>query len=329
MARQDAVDEIVRQICAGSVRAMGRGLSWIESGGEMAETLSERLYPFSGNAHVIGITGAPGTGKSTLTAALTRVIRATGAAVGIVAVDPSSPFSGGSILGDRIRMSEISGDDGVFIRSMATRGALGGLCAAARDAVDLFDAAGKDVVIVETVGVGQDEVDIMRLAHTTVVVSVPGLGDDIQAMKAGIIEIADIHVVNKSDREGAERTAAEIRAVLGLGVSSAPWKPPVLLAVASTGAGVSALYDYIVAHAVHLKATNEWQTRERRMALSRVLKIAQQLVADALMQPTEADGQSIGDALAKVAARERAPLSCARALLSLIVAHEGNVHVRS
>ncbi len=211
MASDSDVSDVARRIRSGSVRALARGLSWIEAGRDAAEALTDQLYSCSGRAHVIGITGAAGSGKSTLTSALTRAIRARGLTAGILAVDPSSPFSGGSILGDRIRMTEISGDPAVFIRSMATRGALGGLCAAARDAVDLMDAAGKDVVIVETVGVGQDEVDIMRLAHTIVVVSVPGLGDDIQAMKAGIVEIADVHVVNKADREGADRTVAELR----------------------------------------------------------------------------------------------------------------------
>ena len=329
MTHHDSVDEAVQRIRAGSVRAMARGLSWIESGGQLAEALTDALYPFSGAAHVVGITGSPGSGKSTLTSALTRVIRAAGASVGIVAVDPSSPFSGGSILGDRIRMAEIGSDPGVFIRSMATRGALGGLCAAARDAVDLLDVAGKDIVIVETVGVGQDEVDIMRLAHTTLVVSVPGLGDDIQAMKAGIIEIADIHVINKADREGADRTAADIRNVLALGHSSTMWEPPVLSCVAPTGAGVGALHGQITAHATHLKTTGEWQARERRLAESRVLKIAQQLVADGLKRPLDGDRALLADALARVMARELSPLRCARTLLSQVSDRERTVHVRS
>jgi LAO/AO transport system kinase len=328
MPHQESVHEVASRVRAGSVRAIARGLSWIESGGEMAEALTDCLYPFSGKAHVVGITGAPGSGKSTLTAALTRVIRASGVSVGIVAIDPSSPFSGGSILGDRIRMSEIGNDTGVFIRSMATRGALGGLCAAARDAVDLLDASGKGVVIVETVGVGQDEFEIMRLAHTILVVSVPGLGDDIQAMKAGTLEIADIHVVNKADREGAQGTAAEIRAALTLGAPSLGWEPPVLLCAATSGSGVDAVHQQITAHESHLKTTREWEARERRMAETRVLRLAQQLVTDSLRQPTEADRRSVSDALIKVATRELSPLRCARTLLSQVSARERTAHVR-
>lgn len=327
MTRHDSVDQIARRIRSGSVRALARGLSWVEAGA--AEELTEQLYPFSGRAHVVGITGAPGSGKSTLSSALTKVIRATGAAVGIVAVDPSSPFSGGSILGDRIRMSDVGNDSGVFIRSMATRGALGGLCAGARDAVDLMDAAGKDVVIVETVGVGQDEVDIMRLAHTTVVVSVPGLGDEIQAMKAGILEIADIHVVNKADREGAHRTIAEIRGALAMDHRSSDWDLEVVPTVAATGVGIDTLWGHIAAHAGHLKATGEWHNRERLIAEARVLKLAQQLIADALKAPTRADEALVADALVRVAARQLSPLRCARALLTKVSNRERAVHVRS
>src|SRR5438309_11760166 len=210
------VDALAREVVEGSPRALARALTWVESGGGRAETLVARLYADTGRAHVVGITGAPGSGKSTLARTLALVARARGRTVGIVAVDPSSPFSGGAILGDRIRMNDLALDPGVFIRSMATRGALGGLSRAAADAVDLMDAAGWNLVLAETVGVGQDEVDVMRLAHTVVVLSVPGLGDDIQALKAGLLEIADVHVVNKADREGASRTVAELRAMLTL-----------------------------------------------------------------------------------------------------------------
>src|SRR5215831_21363480 len=242
----------------GSIRAVSRGLSWIEAGGERAEALSESLYRYTKNAYVIGVTGAPGSGKSTLVTALVKEMRTRSFTVGVLAVDPSSPFSGGAILGDRIRMNDISGDDGVFIRSMATRGVLGGLCRAAADGVDLLSASGKDYVIVETVGVGQDEVDIMRLAHTTLVVSVPGLGDDVQALKAGIIEIADSHVVNKADREGANRTIAELQALLAMKMAGKNgWNPPVVACVAMHNSGISELLDEIERHRIFLKNSGE------------------------------------------------------------------------
>src|SRR5436309_5426228 len=200
------VDALAREVVEGSPRALARALTWVESGGDRAETLAARLYAHTGRAHVVGITGAPGSGKSTLVRVLARVARARGRSVGILAVDPSSPFSGGAILGDRIRMNDLTLDPGVFIRSMATRGALGGLCRAAADAIDVLDAAGRSLILVETVGVGQDEVDVMRVAHTVVVVSVPGLGDDVQALKAGILAIADLHGVNNADRYGVDCT---------------------------------------------------------------------------------------------------------------------------
>src|SRR4030095_6614632 len=190
------VDTLAQRIIEGSTRALARGLTWVESGGARAEALAARLYPHTGRAQIVGVTGAPGSGKSTRARTLALVARARGRTVGVLAVDPSSPFTGGAILGDRIRMSDLALDPGVFIRSMATRGALGGLSRAAADGVDLMDAAGLGLILVETVGVGQDEVDVMRLAHTVVVVSVPGLGDDVQALKAGVLEIADLHVVN-------------------------------------------------------------------------------------------------------------------------------------
>src|SRR2546426_6015396 len=233
------VETLASQILEGSTRALARGLTWVESGGKRAEALSAQLYPHTGRAQIVGVTGAPGSGKSTLVRALALVARARGRTVGVVAVDPSSPFSGGAILGDRIRMTDLTLDPGVFIRSMATRGALGGLCRAGADAVDLMDAAGRSLVLVETVGVGQDEVDVMLLAHTVVVVSVPGLGDDIQALKAGVLKIADVHAVNKADREGADRTLAELRAMLTL-MPTAPcvWAPPVLACTAAQAHGI-------------------------------------------------------------------------------------------
>lgn len=310
------VEALASQIRAGSVRALARGLTWIESGGELAEALSETLYPYTRRGYVVGVTGAPGSGKSTLVRALTRVARERGLTVGILAVDPTSPFSGGSILGDRIRMNDLSTDPGVFIRSMATRGALGGLCQAAGDAVDLLCAAGRDLIILETVGVGQDEVDVMRLAHSTIVVHVPGLGDEIQALKAGIIEIADVHVVNKADREGADRTVAELRAMLAMGMASPDrWEPPILRCVATREEGASTLLDELEKHFSYLKTSGEVHARERRIAQSRVLKLAQALVAQTLAHHVGDDNGTDGADIERVARRDLSPRRCARALL--------------
>jgi len=210
--------ELVAGVLAGEVRAIARMLTRAETGAPEARPALDAMYRHAGRAHLVGITGVPGSGKSTLVALLAAAIRRSGRRVGIVAIDPSSPFSGGAILGDRIRMGELGGDPGVYVRSMATRGALGGLARGTLEAADVLDAAGFEVVIIETVGVGQDEVDVARAAHTTVVVSAPGLGDDIQAIKAGILEIADIHVVSKCDRADANRTIADLENLLAMGI---------------------------------------------------------------------------------------------------------------
>ena len=227
-------------VLAGRVPDVARAISWAESGDARFPSLLAAIFPTTGRARVTGLTGSPGAGKSTLTAALARRARARGRKVGIVAVDPSSPFSGGAILGDRIRMQDLYTDPGVLIRSMATRGHLGGLARATADAVDVLDAAGFDEVLVETVGVGQDEVEVFRLAESCVVVLTPGMGDDIQAIKAGLMEVADLFVVNKADRDGADRVVQEILQMLELGEHGA-WIPPVVKTVATTGAGLDEL----------------------------------------------------------------------------------------
>ena len=308
-------NELAAEIRDGSVRALARGLTWIEAGGPRAETLVESLYPHTRGSHVIGVTGAPGAGKSTLVQALAAEARRRTFTIGVLAVDPSSPYSGGAILGDRIRMSDVAADAGVFIRSMATRGALGGLSRQAANAIDLMCAAGRQLVLVETVGVGQDEVDIMRVAHTTIVVSVPGLGDDIQALKAGIVEIADIHAVNKADREGADRTVAELKTMLAMGrPARGEWAPPVVSCVASSGAGVPQLFDAVLSHFAHLTSTGDLVLRERRMAEARVLKLAQSFVAETIHVPHAAP--QLDAELDRVARRELSPFACARALLT-------------
>ena len=234
------------RILAGDPRAIARGISILENDSAAAAVLVRELFQRTGRALVVGITGAPGAGKSTLVDALVRHWRGAGSSVGVLAVDPSSPYTGGALLGDRVRMQAHAQDAGVFVRSMATRGHLGGLAKATADAAMLLDAAGKDIVMIETVGVGQDEVDIVRSADVSVVVLVPGMGDDVQALKAGIMEIADVFVVNKADRDGADRAVAEVEALLSL--QSSPhdtWRPPIVRTEATTGRGVDQLVDAI------------------------------------------------------------------------------------
>ena len=233
------------QVRGGDVRALARAISAIENHDPQAESLLEQLFPSTGRAFLLGVTGAPGTGKSTLVDRLASAYRAGGRSVGIIAVDPTSPYSGGALLGDRIRMQRHAGDSGVFMRSMATRGFLGGLARATADVALLLDAAGKQVVILETVGVGQDEVDIVRLADCTLVLVVPGLGDDVQSMKAGLMEVADIFVLNKAEREGADTLQQQIEAMLELAPARGGWKPPVLRTTATEGTGVPQIMEAI------------------------------------------------------------------------------------
>lgn len=240
---------LAEQVLKGNIRAAARLMRDIDDGRTQAIEELKQLYPHTGNAFIIGITGPPGAGKSTLVDQLTATFRTRGKKVGIVAIDPTSPFTGGAILGDRIRMNRHACDEGVFIRSLATRGALGGLSRSTSDVALVMDALGMDIVIIETVGVGQDEVDIVKEAHTTCVVMVPGLGDDIQAIKAGILEIGDIFVVNKADREGADRTARELSTMLDMRHSVAEgWNPQVMKTEAQRGTGIEELTDEILSH---------------------------------------------------------------------------------
>jgi LAO/AO transport system kinase len=236
----------VDRIRAGDVRALARAISTIEDNRPESRELLKALFNFTGRARVIGMTGAPGAGKSTLVDQLAREYRKQERTVGILAVDPTSPYTGGAILGDRIRMQSHHADPGIYIRSMATRGNLGGLARATTDAATILDAAGKNIVLIETVGVGQDEIDIVRLADVTVVILVPGMGDDVQTIKAGIMEIADIFVINKSDREGADRVEREIRSMQSLAIRSDKWTPPIIKTVAMDGKGVPELAAAIV-----------------------------------------------------------------------------------
>lgn len=283
---QLTVDRLVTGIRTGNRLALARAMSRVEDEAEDAHTLLRTLYPHTGQAHIIGVTGAPGTGKSTVVTALAQAYRSIGLTVGIVAIDPTSPFTGGAILGDRVRMRALSGDSGVFVRSMATRGSLGGLSKTTGDVVTLLDAAGFDRIIVETVGVGQAEVAIASTAHTTLVIEAPGLGDEVQAIKAGILEIADLLVVNKVDRPGADRTIKALEMMLEL-ESGSPrqirhhgqliawdqpptatateeqWQVTVLKTVATNNEGIDALRDRVEAHRDWLHRSGEWAIREQ------------------------------------------------------------------
>jgi LAO/AO transport system kinase len=254
----------------GKYRALAQAISMVERDDADATQLLAEIYSATGKGRIIGITGSPGAGKSTLVAAMTRYYRKAGKRVGIIAVDPTSPFTGGAILGDRIRMQDLYTDKGVFIRSMATRGFLGGLARATNDVVDLLDAAGFDIVIVETVGVGQDEVEVIRTVQSNVVVLVPGMGDDIQAIKAGIMEIADVFAVNKADRPGADRTVTEITMMMGLVDEHSEWLPPIVKTVASQARGMAELDEALAKHHDYLVSSGEMQRRSRERVRIRV-----------------------------------------------------------
>lgn len=275
---------IVDRLRSGDRRALARVVSLIENHAEEARQILAQLHTYGGHAHVVGLTGSPGAGKSTLVMQLARELRRRDQQIGIIAVDPSSPFSGGAILGDRIRMQELSGDPHVFIRSMASRGSLGGLARATRDVVRALDAAGFDTVLIETVGAGQAEVEIVRAAESVVVVTVPGMGDDIQAIKAGILEIADIFVVNKADRPGADQTAAELRMLLSLDEQrkERAWRVPILKTCATTGDGVPLLADKLAEHRSFLQETGQLTSRTERQAKSEILALLQQSLLDKL-----------------------------------------------
>jgi len=268
--------ELARKILAGDPRALARAATAIENRSPAAESLLKELFPRTGRASVIGITGSPGAGKSTLTNCLVHELRREEKAVGVLAVDPTSPYTGGAILGDRIRMLSHHADPHVFIRSMATRGHLGGLAAATTDMALLLDAAGKQFVLIETVGVGQDEVEIAKLADVTVLVLVPGMGDDVQAIKAGIMEIADVFVINKADQPGADRLEREILALQSLSIRPDRWTPPVVRTIATEGQGISetlaAIRSFLGRTGAKDRAVANWSQRLREMLRERLLE---------------------------------------------------------
>jgi LAO/AO transport system kinase len=308
--------DLVERARRGETLAIGRLISRAEAARSEVRPALAEIYAGAGHAHVVGITGVPGSGKSTLVAALTARLRAGGTKVGIVAIDPSSPNSGGAILGDRIRMSELAGDPGVYIRSMATHGATGGLARATLDAVDILDVAGFGTIIIETVGVGQDEVEIARASHTTIVVSAPGLGDDIQAIKAGTLEIADIHVVSKCDRADAAATLADIGHMLTLGAQGAgnpDWQVPVLAVSALAGDGLAELVDAISRHRGVAFGTGTGRLRQLAIARFRLEKTADTLLLERFKASTQALLPAMSQRLLH---REHSPYHLAQELLA-------------
>jgi LAO/AO transport system kinase len=310
-----SIETWAEQIRAGEVRAVSRAITSIEDHDPQAEILLQHIFPSTGRAVVIGVTGAPGTGKSTLVDRLAAYYRSQGDRVGIIAVDPTSPFTGGAILGDRIRMQGHASDPGIFIRSMATRGFLGGLARTTGDVALILDAAGKQYVLIETVGVGQDEVDIVRLADCTLVLLVPGMGDDVQNMKAGLMEIADIFVLNKSDRDGVDRLEAELEAMLQLVPERNGWKPAIVRTVATENRGVEELASAIAKYREIYG--NSAALRERKIEhwRSRLLALAEESIAKRAVSGT--DGEAALNRLAReVANREKDPFTAVRELLA-------------
>ncbi|MBO0792716.1 MAG: methylmalonyl Co-A mutase-associated GTPase MeaB [Ktedonobacteraceae bacterium] len=305
---------LVERLLAGDRRALARMVTLIESEAPQVRPALAELHRHGGRAHIIGVTGAPGAGKSTLVTRMVRELRTRERRIGIVAVDPTSPFSGGAILGDRIRMMELAGDPNVFIRSMASRGSLGGLSASTRDVVRAMDAAGYDPIIIETVGTGQAEVEVMRAAQTVLVVVAPGMGDDIQAIKAGILEIADIFVVSKSDKPGADQTAAELSMLLSLDPNRrrVAWRIPVLKTSSLKNEGIEKVVDAIDRHREVLAGSGQLEQRAQRQVRSELQALIMQTVANALS--AEVGEEEWDGLIADVARRERDPYSVAREL---------------
>lgn len=307
---------LISSLRAGDLRALARAISIVENHQSGFSELLKSLFPRTGHARVLGLTGAPGAGKSTLIDQLAKHYRKENQTVGIIAVDPTSPYTGGAILGDRIRMQDHHADPGIFIRSMATRGSLGGLARTTADVTTVLDASGRDRILIETVGVGQDEIDIVRLADITIVILVPGMGDDVQTIKAGIMEIADIFVINKSDREGAERVEREIRAMQSLDIRKDGWTPPIVKTVATEGTGMKELAAAIADYEAYLKSgdllfqknVENWRERLVEMLRDAMLEEARE----------QFEGQTLDRYAAEIAEHKRDPYSLVEEIVGVI-----------
>lgn len=313
--------ELVDQLVAGDRRALARAISLVERDTDTGRAILAAVYPRTGRAQTVGITGAAGAGKSTLVGVLAREERARGRTVGIVAVDPSSPFSNGAILGDRIRMQDLTGDGGVFMRSMASRGNLGGLAETTTGVVDVMDAAGFDVVVVETVGAGQDEVEVATATQSTVLVTNPGGGDEIQSMKAGLMEIAQVMVVNKADLAGADTAMMQLRGLLAIAPPRA-WQTPILKVVARDGTGIPELVDAIDRHQEHLRSSAHADDERRALVHDQIVALARSALMREALATAEREGV-LADLVTQVAARDRDPRSAAEQLLRAVQAHWG------